>query len=125
MAAAWKEYGTGGGCMALLRQEADGRHWLLTDWLDPKLPVAGKPAALGLYDADGEQLAQWRITTYGTPEEAFRGLGGRQLTYTVQGRERFLCTQCALATDDVKLALKHCMAGEDAHLMVDTQREEE
>ena len=71
MMSEWTEYATGGGCMALLRTEDDGRYWLLTDWLDPHLPVQGNPAALGVYDKDGQSLALWKVPAFTTPEAAF------------------------------------------------------
>lgn len=67
----WKEYHTGGGCMALLLTEPDGSYWLLTDFDDPKLPVRGKPAALGHYLANGMDIGVWRVPRFATPEMAF------------------------------------------------------
>ncbi len=69
--AKWKEYHTGGGCMALLLTEPDGSYWLLTDFDDPKLPVRGKPAALGHYLANGMDIGVWRVPRFATPEMAF------------------------------------------------------
>ncbi len=57
--------------MALLLTEPDGSYWLLTDFDDPKLPVYGKPAALGYYRANGMNIDLWRVPQFTTPEIAF------------------------------------------------------
>ncbi len=74
----WSVYHTGGGCMALIKTEADGKsYWLITDIDGPGLPTRGKAAALGKYD-DEEGLSEgtWKVEKFTTPEEAFASREG-------------------------------------------------
>lgn len=52
------EVNTGGGCMALQRDLADGRYLLLTDESGVEIPDEDWEACLiGLFNEDGEQMA--------------------------------------------------------------------
>lgn len=73
--AGWREYGTGGGCMALEMTEPDGSYYLITEWDEPDLPKKGKAAVLGYYNDGGEQVWARRIPRYTTPEAAFERRG--------------------------------------------------
>ena len=68
----WGEYNTGGGCMAMERTRSDGTYYLVTDW-DGGLPVAGRKAVIGHYDAEGGWMAAWLVPSYSTPEAAHAG----------------------------------------------------
>lgn len=48
------EWATGGGCMALGREFADGTHVLVTDMDGTGLPRPGEPILIGFYSADRE-----------------------------------------------------------------------
>lgn len=51
-----REEETGGGCLALVKRFADGRHIMLTDEGGSQLPGNMQDCMIGLYDGDREML---------------------------------------------------------------------
>jgi hypothetical protein len=54
---------TGGGCLALVKRFADGRHIMLTDEGGSQLPENTQDCMIGLYDVDREMLVCRTMST--------------------------------------------------------------